>query len=229
MQHIFLDESGQFYKNEHELFFVIGSFITTNPKQLSKRFRGWQHSKFPKKLRYQSEVKFADRGLTPQLKLKTIEYIASLDVRIRYSFLKTGNIPVEYRKDGRIMTGQLYTHVVGETLATYFPHYDTTFSIVCDHRHIQGFKKSKYLSLLRSRLIPLMQAGFYLNIEMVDSTSNANVQIADWISSSLAAYLNKKSMGEQYFTILKNNVLGKGIEFFADQWRAHKQKTQLVS
>ena len=220
MQHIFLDESGQFYKNEHELFFVIGSFITANPKQLSRRFKAWQHNKFPKKLRYQSEIKFADRGLTPQLKLKTIEYIASLDVRIRYSFLRTGNIPVEYRKDERIMTGQLYTHVVGETLALYFPHSDTSFSIVCDHRHIQGFKKSEYLSLLHSRLIPLMQSGSNLHIEMVDSTSNTNVQIADWISSSLASYLNKKPMGEQYFTILKNNVLGNGIEFFTDQWGA---------
>lgn len=220
MQYVFLDESGQFYKNDRESYFVIGSFITANPKQLARRFRAWQQSKFPKKLKYQAEIKFSDRGLTPQLKLRTLEYIASLDVRIRFSFLKTENIPIAYRKDGRIMTGQLYTHVVGETLASYFPHSDTTFSIVCDHHHIKGYRKQEYLSLLHTRLIPLMQANSHLNIEMVDSTSNSNVQIADWIASSLAAYLNKKPMGEQCFTILMNNIIGQGVEFFSDQWVA---------
>ena len=218
MHYIFLDESGQFYKNNHESFFVIGSFITANPKQLAKKFRAWQKNKFPKKLKYQSEIKFPDKGLNNELKLKTLEYIASLDVRIRFSFLKTENIPFEYRKNGRIMTGQLYTHVVGETLASFFPHSDTMFSIFCDHRHIKGHRKTEYLSLLHSRLIPLLQAKSQLSIQMIDSTSNSNVQIADWIASSLAAYLNNKPMGEQYFMILKNNVLGQGMEFFSDQW-----------
>ena len=218
MQYIFLDESGQFYKNEHESFFVIGTFITANPRQLSKRFRAWQQSKFPKKLKYQAEIKFSDKGLTPAFKLKTLAYIASLDVRIRFAYLRTENIPVEYRKDGRIMTGQLYSHVVGETLASYFPHPDTQFQIVCDHHHIKGYRKSEYLSLLHTRLLPLMPANSHLSIEMVDSTSNSNVQIADWIASSLAAHLNKKPMGDQYYAILKNNVIGQGVEFFTDQW-----------
>jgi hypothetical protein len=218
MQYIFLDESGQFYKNTHESFFVIGSFITANPTQLAKRFRAWQQKKFPKKLRYQAEVKFSDRGINPELKLKTLQYIASLDVRVRFSYLRTENIPVEYRKGGRIMTGRLYTHVVSETLASYFPYNDSTFNIICDHHHIKGYRKSEYLFLLRSRLLLLVQKNAYLNIEMIDSTSNSNVQIADWIASSLAAYLNNKPVGEQYFTALKNNIIGEGMELFPNQW-----------
>ena len=111
-----------------------------------------------------------------------------------------------------------YTHVVGETLASYFPHPETQFQILCDHHHIKGYRKSEYLSLLHTRLIPLLSANSFLSIEMIDSTSNSNVQIADWIASSLAAYLNKKPGGDQYFAILKNNIIGLGAEFFAEPW-----------
>ena len=49
---------------------------------------------------------------------------------------------------------------------------------------------------------------------MVDSTTNANIQIADWISGALARYLEQKPFGKEYYEILKNNVIGEGKELF---------------
>lgn len=51
---------------------------------------------------------------------------------------------------------------------------------------------------------------------MIDSTANVNIQIADWISGALARYLEKGSLGEDCFKILKNNFLDSGKEFFTE-------------
>ena len=50
---------------------------------------------------------------------------------------------------------------------------------------------------------------------MIDSTTNANIQIADWIAGALYRYLEGKPNGDEYYKILKNNFLDDGKEFFA--------------
>jgi hypothetical protein len=49
---------------------------------------------------------------------------------------------------------------------------------------------------------------------MVDSQTNRNIQIADWISGAIARYFEKGSLGEESFRILKNNFISEGKEFF---------------
>ncbi len=39
--YIFLDESGQFSKNDHEEYFVVGSFTVGDQKRTNKEFRKW--------------------------------------------------------------------------------------------------------------------------------------------------------------------------------------------
>ncbi len=91
--YIFLDESGQFHKNHSDEYFVIGSFAIGDTKRTAKRFKSWCCSKFSKKMRWQSEIKYSDSGISDELRLKTIKYICNLDVRIRFSFIKKENIP----------------------------------------------------------------------------------------------------------------------------------------
>ncbi|MBL7155016.1 MAG: DUF3800 domain-containing protein, partial [Candidatus Portnoybacteria bacterium] len=90
---IFIDESGNF-TGDKEPYFIIGGFITNNPRRTAKAFRKWQHTKFPKKIRYKSEVKFSDTGLNEELRLKTIEYFSRQDIRAFYTFLNKSNIPL---------------------------------------------------------------------------------------------------------------------------------------
>ena len=68
---IFLDESGNFTGDKDD-YFIVGGFITGDPKRIAKVFRKWQHKKFPKKLRRKNEVKFNDTGLNDELRLKTL-------------------------------------------------------------------------------------------------------------------------------------------------------------
>lgn len=71
MAYIFLDESGQFTKHNHEKYFVVGSFTVGNFRRTEKRFRSWQKSKFPKHIRNQSEIKFSEVKISDDLRLKT--------------------------------------------------------------------------------------------------------------------------------------------------------------
>ena len=80
MPHIFLDESGQFSKNSREKYFVIGSFTVGEPRRTNKSFLAWRKKKYPKKMRYQAEIKFSDTGLDEKLRLGTLKQIAKMDV-----------------------------------------------------------------------------------------------------------------------------------------------------
>ena len=65
--YIFLDESGNFKANQED-YFIVGGFITGEPKRTAKAFRKWQYKKFPPKLQYKTEVKFSDSGLNEKLR-----------------------------------------------------------------------------------------------------------------------------------------------------------------
>lgn len=229
MPYIFLDESGQFIKHNNKEYFVVGSFTVGNPRRTKKQFRAWQRTKFPKKMRGQPEIKFSEVKIKDDLRLKTLKFIANLDVRIRYSYFSRHNIPDLYWRKKKLQSGLLYTNVIGETLEMYLPISDLEFRVFCDQRHLKGITRSKFKEILIARLLPQLPKGVVIEIEMIDSKSNANIQIADWISGALACHLEKKELGENYYKILKNNILAEGKELFKDYWenKFSEQKPQL--
>ena len=107
MAYIFLDESGQFKGPDHEKYFVVGSFTVGNPRRTEKQFRSWQNSRFPRKMRSQSEIKFGDVKIKDDLRLRTLKCIANLDVRIHYAYFLRENIPFDYWKKNTLQTGLL--------------------------------------------------------------------------------------------------------------------------
>ncbi len=215
MPYIYIDESGQFNKSKDGEYFVVGSFTVGDPRRTEKRFRSWHKEKFPRKMRNQPEVKFSDVNIQDELRIKTVQYIADLDVRIRYSYLKRKNIPEEFIHKGKIKAGELYTQIIGDTLEMYLPIADKEFRAFCDQRHLKGIKRSQFNSLLQAQLLPKMSKNTLIQIEMVDSTTSANIQIADWITGCIAHYLEDKKHGKIYFKILKNNIIGDGKELFS--------------
>src|SRR3989344_1038203 len=108
--YIFLDESGQFKKHNHEEYFVIGSFTVGDPQRTRKDFRVWQRTRFPKRMREQSEIKWSASGIADELRLRTLKFISKLDVRIKFVYFRRENIPKEYRRKGTVQDGLLYTN-----------------------------------------------------------------------------------------------------------------------
>ncbi len=228
MPNIFIDESGQFAKYKNEKYFIVGSFTVGNPRRTEKQFRAWQRKKFPKKLRYQPEIKFSEVKIDNKLRLKTLKFIADLDVRIYYSYLLKKNIPFDYKSKEKIQEGYLYTNIIGETIEMYLPINDKEFRVFCDRRHLKKMKRSDFQKILKNRLLPHFSSSSVIQIEMIDSTCNANIQIADWITGAIALFLENKELGNECYQILKNNLLGEGKELFKDSWedKYKNQKTQ---
>jgi hypothetical protein len=215
---IFVDESGSFLCENGQEYFVIASFTVGDPKRTAKAFRSWQASKFPFKKKTQSEIKFSDSGISPVLRIKTIKQISQMDVRIRFGFFKCKNISEEYFKNDRIREGYLYTQIVGEVIESYFPVTDKDVQIFCDARHLRGMKKSEFKEILQARLLPVASTGTSIIIKQVDSTTDKNIQIVDWIAGALAAKLNGKPYGKEYEEILRANIIGEPVELFKDRF-----------
>jgi hypothetical protein len=108
----------------------------------------------------------------------------------------------------------LYTQILGEILEAYFPIVDPIFSVRCDQRRLKGLKQKEFIEILRARLLPIAPTNSLIDIKQVDSTTDVNIQIADWIVGALAAQLNNKSLGAKYHDILKENIIGSPIELF---------------
>lgn len=209
---IFLDETGQLSKNNEGQYFIIGTFTTGDPRRLQKQFRVWRHNKFPRKLKDLSEVKFSDQGINDGLKLKTIKFISDLDVRIRYGFIKLQNISNDYQGKNGIKSGHLYTDMVSKILESYLPISDISFRVFCDTRNLKGLTSSEFKSIVTSNIKSQLAPKSIIQIERLDSTTNVNIQIADWICGALDRYYNNKKFGKDFFASLKNNFLGEGIE-----------------
>lgn len=213
--HIFIDESGNFTDGK-DTYFIVGGFITGDPKRTGKEFRKWQHKKFPKKLRYKTEVKFSDTGLDEDLRLKTLQYLAKQDIRIFYTFLTDSNIPLEYRKK-RLESGLLYTEIVVQTLHLLLPTRDLQFRVFRDKRKLKGLTNRRFNKILRVSLLPSLPAKTLIQIEALDSSSHPNIQIADWICGALHRWHNKGENAKQYHTTLKNSIIA-SQELFENYW-----------
>lgn len=212
--YIFLDESGQFTKHNQDDYFVIGSFTVGEPRRTAKAFRRWYKTRFPKKMRNQSEIKWSATGIKNDLRLRTLRFISKLDVRIRYIYLRKKNIPSEFKKEDKLKDGLLYTNIVGELLDMYLPIVDPDFRLFCDQRRLSGMTAPEFKRIITARALPKLPAGVIVQIETIDSTNNINIQIADWISGALARYLEQGKLGKEYFAILKGNIIGEGKELF---------------
>ena len=214
MPTVFVDESGTFLPCNGQEYFVIGTFTVGDPSRTATAFRKWQNRKFPKKKRYQSEVKFSETGISDDLRIRTIKHVSSLDVRIRYGYLRCEHLlRTSYNENG-LREGYLYTQILGRILESYFPIAEPLFLVRCDRRTLKSLPKKEFVEIIKARLLPIAPANALIDIRQIDSTTDVNIQIADWIVGALASYLNGKPLGEKYFQILKENIIGNAIELF---------------
>lgn len=207
MPYIYIDESGNLTKaNGHH--FVVASFSVGDPKRVTKAFRKWQHDKFPRKLSSQSEIKFNNASVDDRLRRRTLQYLADQDIRIFYTHLSTMNIPEEYlHKDKVHKSGLLYLEILGATLELYLPLTVPEFRVFRDQRTTKGMTAAEFNEALKTRLLPKLPANTLLQVEALDSSTSVPVQVADWVCGALARYHEGKEHGQDYYDILKPNIV----------------------
>lgn len=213
MSAIFVDESGQLI-NSQRRYFVVAAFLTKNPRKTAKRFRAWHHSRFPRSVLHQSEVKFSNKNVDHKLRLKTLKFICSLNINIQYSYVFPPNIPSIYFHKGTMKSGHVYNEIVGTTLERFVDYTGMNFLAYCDKRHLRDFSESDFRKTIQTRIAPHMAGNSLIRITMVDSQQYSNIQIADWIVGAIAAYINESDYGDEYMDILQSNLLGSGNELF---------------
>ena len=213
----YLDESGILTKGDGR-YFIVATYTVGDARKITKAFRKWQKTKFPKKLRRQAELKFNDSHIDDKLRLKTLQHFAKQDIRIFYTFLKKKNIPQEYHKKGKVTeTGLLYTEVVKATLELYMPVTESSFTVVRDQRTLKGVTVNAFNDTLTASLLPKLPAKVLFQVQAVDSTTNPLIQVADWISGALARFHEGKPMGEDFYSVIKGNIV-QGKELFSEKW-----------
>jgi hypothetical protein len=215
MAYIFLDESGQFNKNNDGKYFVVASFTVGDPRRTEKAFRSWCKSRFPRKMKNRPEIKWSSTGIDTNLRLKTLKYIANLDVRVRYVYLLRKNIPIDYWRDKKLQSGLLYTNIVGELIDTFLPTNDLEMRVFCDRRHLRGITSMQFVENIRGRILAQLPAKALVQVDIVDSTTSPNIQIIDWIVGAICHCKEGKKNGEKYMSVFKDNILGEGKELFA--------------
>lgn len=213
----YLDESGTLTESDGK-YFIVATFTVGDSRKITKAFRKWQKIKFPKKLRRQAELKFNDSHIDDKLRLKTLKYFSKQDIRIFYTFLKKENIPPEYCKNGKVAkTGLLYSEIVKATLELYLPVTESQFTVVRDQRTLKGITVNKFNEMLKVSLLPKLPAKVLFQVQVVDSTANPLIQVADWVCGALARYHEDKPMGEEFYSILKQNIVQEK-ELFSEKW-----------
>ncbi len=221
--HSYLDETGNLLGDSGK-YFVVATFTIGDSRRITKAFRQWQRSKFPRILKHQTEVKFNDSHLTEELRLKTLQFLAKQDIRIFYTFVKVSNIPKEYRKKGVVHeTGLLYTEIVASTLELYLPILEPEFIVIRDHRSLKSVTLGLFNETIKRRLLPQLLAKAIFQIKAVDSTTSTGVQIADWVCGSLGRYYEEKKLGQEFYKALKNNIVQEK-ELFPNNWTRAEEK-----
>jgi len=216
--YIFLDESGNFQGDKEKLF-IVGGFITGNQRATAKAFRKWQYSKFTnKKLRFRNEVKFTDTRLTDKLRAQTLLYLTQQNVRIFYSFLKSENIPLEFRKKSALESGRLYTEIIAKTLDLIFPSAEAQIIVNLDHRSLKKVSQKEFKETLRLHTLLQLPKKAIVYVNTVDSTTDPNIQIADWICGALYRYHTKRKFGKEFYKILHGSITA-SEELFKDYWK----------
>ncbi len=216
MPYIFIDESGQLTNHSYEKYFIVASFSTYDPRQIAKNFRLWCKNHFPKKMRGRSEIKWSSSGITDKMRLRTLRYIAKLNLQIRFVSISNNNIPYSYRHKGKLKGGLLYTDIIGIILSDYLPITDGFLRVLCDKTNLSGFNDLEFAQTLKMRLRPYLPENISIQIEMSNSAEQPNIQIADWIAGAIARYFEQGHLGNKCHKILEKSIAS-GIRLFNDE------------
>ena len=122
-----------------------------------------------------------------------------------------------------LQSGILYTEVIGELLEMYLPTNDRELRIFCDQRKLLGVSKKQFQDIISAKMLSKLPAKSICTVDMLDSLKEPNIQIADWITGSIARHLENKVLGDKLYEILKNNILEDGKELFNNDWEKTKK------
>lgn len=200
--HIYIDESGQLSFNSKEHFFVVAGFSTYNQKEIQKKMKIWFQTKFPKKIRMQSEIKWTDR-IDDDLRIKTLMFMKKLDITIIFKFITKEILIKQYSTHRRFDPSKIYIDLLLEVLLNCNLNNNNFIYIRCDRRPMKNVTSQEFTEIIRKDLYEIVKLSTIIDVEMIDSTTSMGIQIADWIAGSIIRYLEKGYQWKEIGAVLE--------------------------
>jgi hypothetical protein len=198
--YLYLDESGSL-KGDDDHYFVLLAVATTTPRVMRKCFVRARQTRLPEKYRHYTEIKFSDRVIPDQAKERILRELAELDIGLYALVVDKGGIPEVLRRQPE---GVLYHHLV-ELLTNLCPIGECQALYVnLDRRHLPGLRREVFNAELSAYLFPRLRKGALLEIQHVDSTTDVNIQVADFL---VGAVYHKYARGdERYYALIADRI-----------------------
>lgn len=197
---VFLDEAGNFRGNK-DRYFVLAAFVTGNPRATRKCFLKAKRTKLPRKYRHYTELKFSDRVIPARFKKHVLRQLAKEDIWIYALLFDKNNMPAELLGHSEGLT---YCRLVGQLLELCPLAEASAIHVFLDRRHLKGLSRHEFNANLKAHLAFRLGPQVRLEIQHVDSTTNVNIQLADFVCGAI---FRKYERGDtEYYDIIAERI-----------------------
>jgi hypothetical protein len=204
--YIYADEAGNF-SGKRDAHFVLAAFSTDTPRATRKVFLTTRQTKLPKRFRSYAEVRFSDVNVPRSFKIKVLERLCAEDIGVYALILHKEGMPANLR--GR-EEGLFYCRLVGELLELSPVESATQVRVLLDRRRLKNLTREQFNADLQARLAKVAP-NVRIEIEHIDSTTNVNIQIADFIAG---AFFQKYERGDDEFYRALEHCIKVEVEIF---------------
>jgi hypothetical protein len=203
--YVFLDEAGNL-RDDRNRHAVLVAFVTDQPKVTRKCFVRARQAKLPTKYQHYAEIKFSDRVIPDDFKKHVLRQLARTEIQIYALVVVKEHLPPEFRIQAE---GIIYCHLVGQLLELCGLEESNEVYLFLDRRSLQGLTRQEFDARLRHRLLCQLREGVRLEIQHPDSTTNVNVQVADFLCGAI---FRKYERGNQeHYALIERRIIAEEI------------------
>lgn len=198
--YIYIDESGDFGSiKKSKKYFLIALVASKSNRQFDIFMRRVKSRKLSKKQRKVTELK---GHLASKSFLKYFySHLQKLDFKIVAAILDKKEIPVQLKKE----EGIIYLQMLEQGLEPLLKQSADKFSITIDRRHYRKITKEAFNLSLKNFLLFNHRLKVPITIHHLDSTTNRNIQFADFITYAFSKKYNFQDDG--WYNMIKDKIL----------------------
>lgn len=206
--YIYIDESGDLGSaRKSKRYFLIALSVTKDNRQFDIFMKRIRKRRLSKKERKSSELKAFEASET--ILQYFYSHIGKLDFQIIAIRLDKKEIPSQLRKE----EGILYIQMIEKGLEALIKQKPDKIIITVDRRHHKNVTKEAFNLTLKDFLLVDKEFKKPVVIHQIDSTTNRNIQFADFI---VYAFSRNYNFGDDnWYNLLKSKII-KEIEIKFD-------------
>lgn len=198
--HVFVDEVANF-RGGRDRYCIFTAFTTHQPRVTRKCFIRAKQTKLPRKYRHYTEIKFSDRVISAQFKKHVLRQLSQEEIRIYSLVFARDNLPGVLQQQADRL---IYCDLIGRLLELCPLAESQEVYLFLDSRNLKGLTRREFDMDLRKRLLPQLRKGARLEIQHIDSTTNVNIQVADFLCGAVFQKYERGNL--EYYTLIADRI-----------------------